>query len=244
MSNQPHPTSQPPIDNVNELSLSPESQLNGFEWWRRSLSYQTGLGLTQQQKQQYEYDYQNRNLDKKCLNCEENLKWVLNYSPSVIFMMNHIQKLQINHEPINTSKYIQCKTCDFSKGGGFDPKFGIVLCSNWIRSKWQLEDILTHELIHLYDYMKFNLNYNNLRHHACTEIRASMLSGECRIWSEIKKTGLGNFSKKFQNCIKRRAIISVSANPICKNKEEAENVVNIVWKSCFNDTRPFERIYR
>ena len=73
--------------------------------------------------------------------------------------------------------------------------------------------------------------------------RASMLSGECRIWQEIKNR-IGEFWKKFQDCIKRRAVLSVSSNPICKSPEEAEKVVSTVWNSCFNDTRPFERVYR
>ena len=85
--------------------------------------------------------------------------------------------------------------CDFTKGGGFHPDEGILLCANWIRNKWQLEDILTHELVHVYDYLKFDLDMNNLRHHACTEIRASMLSGECRIWQEIKKQDWGILGK-------------------------------------------------
>ncbi|KAI3404532.2 ARE2 [Candida oxycetoniae] len=238
-----HPISQPPIDGASKLTLSPESKLHGFEWWRRSLQYQTGLGQTPQEKAQFEYDFQNRDLDKKCETCKENLNWVLKYSPSVLFMMDHIRKLNKDNEPVPRSKIV-CQTCDFTKGGGFNPELGIVLCSNWIRSKWQLEDILTHELVHLYDFMRFDVDINNLRHHACMEIRASMLSGECRVWNEIRKTGLGNFGKKFQDCIRRRAIISVAANPICNSKEEAESVVNLVWKSCFNDTRPFERVYR
>ncbi|CAK9439563.1 uncharacterized protein LODBEIA_P36630 [Lodderomyces beijingensis] len=225
------------------LTLSPKEKNNGFEWWRRTLQYQTGLGLSDQDKQQYEYDYVNRNLDAKCRECQENLTWMLSYSPSVVFMMDHIRKLNRDQKPFPTSQII-CQSCDFTKGGGFDPNLGIVLCSNWIRSKWQLEDVLVHELVHMYDYMKFDLKMDNLRHHACTEIRASMLSGECRVWNEIKKTGLGNFGKKFQDCVKRRAVLSVEANPRCSSRQEAESVVDVVWKSCFNDTRPFERVYK
>ena len=126
-----HPTSQPPEKSISQLTLSPPSQLSGFEWWRRTLLYQTGLGFTDQDRAQYIYDYQNRNLEEKCQSCNDNLKWVLQYSPSVIFMMDHIRKLNKDNEPINP-KFIKCATCDFTKGGGFDPKSGIVLCSNWI----------------------------------------------------------------------------------------------------------------
>ncbi|KAL6452724.1 ATP23 Mitochondrial inner membrane protease ATP23 [Candida maltosa Xu316] len=202
------------------------------------------MGLTDEEKLQYEFDYHNRNLEEKCRNCVEYRNWMLTYSPSVLFMMDNIKKLSKDQKPIFNRDNIRCDVCDFTKGGGFHPQEGILLCANWIRSKWQLEDILTHELVHAYDYLKFDLDMNDLRHHACTEIRASMLSGECRIWQEIKKTGFGDFGKKFQNCVRRRATLSVAGNPICKSQEDAEKAVNTVWNSCFNDTRPFERVYR
>lgn len=223
-----------------KLTTSGPEKLTGFEWWRRSMQYRTGLGITEEEKLQFEHDYRAKNLPDQCKSCVENRDWMLNFSPSVRFMMDHVNKLGGNLDKSN----ITCDVCDDLKGGGFHPQMGILLCSNWISSKWQLEDILTHELVHAFDYLKFNVDLTNLKHHACTEIRASMLSGECRIFNEIKKTGLGNFGSKFQDCIKRRAILSVSANPQCKSKDEAEKVVNLVWLSCFNDTRPFERVYR
>jgi inner membrane protease ATP23 len=223
--------------------LSPSEMLNGFEWWKRSLQYRCGLGISEQEKRQFEFDYQNKDLPAKCKACDEYKEWMLRYSPSVTFMMGHVAKLTKDGLGLDPTKIV-CDVCDDVKGGGFHPEVGILLCSNWIRSKWQLEDILIHELVHVYDYLKFNVNLKNLNHHACTEIRASMLSGECRIFNEIKKTGLGNFGAKFQDCIKRRAILSVAANPNCKDTAEAEKVVNNVWPSCFNDTRPFERVYR
>lgn len=220
---------------------SPDSSLNGFEWWRRSIQYSTGLGISPQEKEQYEFDYQNRNLPEKCNDCEVWRDWMLQYSPSVRFMTEHVNKLS----PSALDKTnILCDVCDGQKGGGFNPDVGILLCANWIRSKWQLEDVLTHELVHTYDYLKFDIDMKNLRHHACTEIRALMLSGECRILNEIKKTGLGGFGEKFQTCVKRRAVLSVAANPECSSKDEASKVVDAVWSSCFNDTRPFERVYR
>lgn len=229
-----------PQANTDTLMTSPPEKLTGFEWWRRSLQYRTGMGVSEDEKKQFEHDYRAKNLPKQCTDCGTNLDWMLNYSPSVIFMMDHVKKIGGNISKSN----IICDVCDDYKGGGFHPEGGILLCSNWITDKWQLEDILTHELVHAYDFLKFKVDLTNLKHHACTEIRASMLSGECRIFNEIKKTGLGDFGKKFQSCIKRRAILSVSANPNCKDTQEAEKVVNTVWQSCFNDTRPFERVYR
>lgn len=42
--------------------------------------------------------------------------------------------------------------------------------------------------------------------------------------------------------MRRRAILSVAANPNCKSKDEAEKAVNEVWESCFADTRPFDEV--
>jgi hypothetical protein len=46
-----------------------------------------------------------------------------------------------------------------------------------------------------------------------------------------------------QACVRRRAAISVAANPACPDIPTAERVVNEVWDSCFNDTRPFDEVW-
>ena len=46
-----------------------------------------------------------------------------------------------------------------------------------------------------------------------------------------------------QACAKRRAILSVEANPHCPDKQAAERAVDEVWESCMQDTRPFDEIY-
>ena len=229
-----------PLNKSSELKISPPGKLQGFVWWRRSMLYRLNMGLSEVEQRQFEFDYTQKNLPDMCKSCVEGRDWMLQYSPTVVFLMDHVKRLGGNLSKIN----INCDVCDDTKGGGFHPQMGILLCANWIQNKWQLEDILAHELVHAYDHLKFKVDTTNLKHHACTEIRALMLSGECRIFNEIKKTGLGNFGKKFQSCVKRRAVLSVKANPNCKSTEEAEKAVETVWQSCFNDTRPFEQIYR
>ena len=43
-------------------------------------------------------------------------------------------------------------------------------------------------------------------------------------------------------CVRRRAVLSVMANPNCPDKESAERAVNEVWESCVSDTRPFDEV--
>jgi len=52
------------------------------------------------------------------------------------------------------------------------------------------------------------------------------------------------FTNHHQDCVKRRAALSVSARPHCKDDVQAAKVVNEVWDSCFRDTRPFDEIFR
>lgn len=62
--------------------------------------------------------------------------------------------------------------------------------------------------------------------------------------NQIVRNKIFNFSQGHQKCVRRRAVLSVRANPNCKSDEQAVQVVNQVFDSCFNDTRPFEEIYR
>ena len=101
---------------------------------------------------------------------------------------------------------------------------------------------MAHELIHMYDECRFNVDWNNLRHVACTEIRANNLSGDCRYLSELNR-GIVSFAGQHQECVRRRAIESVTANEACPDEATARKVVNEVFESCFKDTRPFDEIY-
>ncbi|CCC67015.1 hypothetical protein NCAS_0A04570 [Naumovozyma castellii] len=214
----------------------------GMEWWRRTFQYKTGLGLTAEEKSKYEKDYSTILQRSQCEKCYEQRDWMLKFSPTVRFMTQRISSLQPG---IKFDEKIFCDICDDTKSGGFHPELGILLCQNQLKDKWHLEDTLSHELIHWFDELKWKVDWLNLKHHACSEIRASNLSGECRFWQEFSRRGFGfKVSRGQQNCVKRRAVLSVMGNPSCQNKEQAERVVDEVWESCFNDTRPFEEIYR
>lgn len=100
-------------------------------------------------------------------------------------------------------------------------------------------------MVHAYDHLRYQVDWAaDLRHAACTEIRASSLSGECRFLREFWTRGQWSLTRQHQRCVKRRAVISVAARPFCADRQQAERVVDEVWESCFKDTRPFDEIYR
>ncbi|CCF58676.1 hypothetical protein KAFR_0F00790 [Kazachstania africana CBS 2517] len=242
-------------DQEGQEPLTIQASSHGFEWWRKKFQYTTGLGLTPELKQEYERDFKFIAQNKKCKTCYNDRDWILNYSPTVTFLIKQIYKLEESKNSIvdrgnllkfNSSKII-CESCPDWKSGGFHPEIGILLCHNRLRDKWHLEDTLAHELIHWFDNLRWDVDWTNLKHHACSEIRASSLSGECRFWQEFKRRGFNTgfeLNRGHQNCVKRRALLSVMGNPNCPSKEHAEKVVEEVWETCFNDTRPFDEIYR
>lgn len=184
----------------------------------------------------------------------------------VRFMVKHLTLIQCNpispREETISGKDVPPKlliaSCPPDIAGGFSPsapgrppsEAGILLCANRIFSKGHLEDTLAHEMIHWWDHCRFKVDWTNLRHHACSEvrvehpdikIRAASLSGDCRWTREVNRRHF-SFLKQHQECAKRRAILSIRTNPACKDDEMAARVVDEVWESCFHDTRPFDEV--
>lgn len=133
--------------------------------------------------------------------------------------------------------------CEDSVGGGFSTDYGVILCHNRLSTYKEVELALTHELIHAYDFCRAsNLDLTNCQHHACTEIRAANLSGDCALGMEFMR---GNLSEalvgQHKRCVRRRALLSVSLNPYCQDGK-AEAAVSAMMKKCFRDTDPFPRV--
>lgn len=67
--------------------------------------------------------------------------------------------------------------CDESVTGGYDPELNqIVICQNTSKNKGFVQGVLTHEMVHMFDYCNNDLDFKNVEHLACTEIRAANLA--------------------------------------------------------------------
>ena len=87
--------------------------------------------------------------------------------PAVVFMMKHLKLNGCNV----SSDDIVCAPCNVNRAGGFSPEAGaVVLCQGKFLNKNHMEDTIVHELVHMYDHVKFKVDWNNLRHHACSEV--------------------------------------------------------------------------
>ncbi|XP_023369491.1 mitochondrial inner membrane protease ATP23 homolog isoform X2 [Otolemur garnettii] len=101
--------------------------------------------------------------------------------------------------------------------------------------------VVTHELIHAFDHCRAHVDwFTNVRHLACSEVRAANLSGDCSLVNEIIRLRFG-LKQHHQTCVRDRAVLSILA---VRNisKEVAQKAVDEVFESCFNDHEPFGRI--
>ncbi|KAK7266840.1 hypothetical protein RIF29_19497 [Crotalaria pallida] len=130
--------------------------------------------------------------------------------------------------------------CHEKMQGAYISGEGVTVCSNYIQIQDEVNQIVTHELIHAYDDCRAaNLEWTNCAHHACSEIRAGHLSGDCHYKRELLR-GFLKLRGQGQECIRRRVLESLSSNPNCAGSV-AKDSMEAVWDICYNDTDPFDR---
>lgn len=129
--------------------------------------------------------------------------------------------------------------------GGYDPVMNqVVVCQNIARSEGMVQGVLTHEMIHMFDYCNNELDFKNIDHLACTEIRAANLT-HCSFmsaWLQGDASPL-NIQKAHQDCVKTKALHSVLA---VRNvtRDEAIDAVERVFPKCYADLEPIGRRIR
>lgn len=139
-------------------------------------------------------------------------------------------------------KFFKSIVCDKAAAGGFLEGQGIVVCSNAVILQDEVDQTLTHELIHAYDSCRAaNLEWFDCAHMACSEIRAGNLSGDCHYRREVLR-GHYDICKRHQECIRRRTTLSLLNNPGCISQKHIESSIDRVWNTCYKDTKPFDKV--
>jgi inner membrane protease ATP23 len=100
---------------------------------------------------------------------------------------------------VDPKTFIRCDSCGPALSGAVhrdeDGYLEVVMCGNRQMSQRAFNIVLTHELVHAYDHCRAQLDWTDLRHHACTEVRAANLSGDCAFVTEFLNTGNLNIVK-------------------------------------------------
>lgn len=133
------------------------------------------------------------------------------------------------------------KNCCNGSGNGsggdsdeYQPR--IVLCEDKKIDRQTFDNTIIHELIHAYDVCRAKIDWKKCEQHACTEIRASALSGECGMSRELLR-GQYNIRGGHRECVKRRASKSLAANVYCK--DSCSDAIEAAFEQCYADVKPF-----
>ncbi|XP_046740978.1 mitochondrial inner membrane protease ATP23 homolog [Diprion similis] len=179
-------------------------------------------------------------LDK--IKCERNVYSCVVKHPLIKLLM---KSLSSSGCPFDIRRHISCEVCDVSVTGGYDPLTNqIVVCQNTARSENKVGGVMAHEMIHMFDWCVNDLDFKNLDHLACTEIRAANLV-HCSFmsaWMEGTASPI-NIRQTHRECVKMKAFMSVIA---ARNvtKEEATAAVDRVFPKCYDDLEPVGRRLR
>ncbi|MCL7035576.1 hypothetical protein MKW94_003767 [Papaver nudicaule] len=167
--------------------------------------------------------------------CQDMIRTSLE-TPTVKFLKENLEKAGCGI----AENFIRAVKCSKQIGGGYVRGQGIIICSNHMNLQDEVDRVVIHELIHAYDDCRAaNLDWTNCAHHACSEIRAGHLSGDCHFKRELLRGHL-KLRGHEQECVKRRVMKSMAANPYCSETASKE-AMDAVWDVCYNDTEPFDR---
>ncbi|KAF2308423.1 hypothetical protein GH714_009512 [Hevea brasiliensis] len=113
--------------------------------------------------------------------CQDMIRRSLRTS-KVKFLKEHLEKAGCGVG----DNFIKAVNCDKNISGGYVRGEGIIVCSNQMNIQDEVNQVVIHELIHAYDDCRAaNLDWATCAHHACSEIRAGHLSGDCHYKREL-----------------------------------------------------------
>jgi len=144
-------------------------------------------------------------------------------------------------DPGPLREFIECRPKSSQMMGGFSTSARprVLMMEENLPYQSVFDATLVHELVHAYDSCRAAVDWSNRYHLACTEVRASSLSGECGFVQELNR-GQPGFLKHHQACVRRRAALSVAmAYGGTKATEGDVSAVNAVYSRCYRDTAPF-----
>ncbi|GAB4848044.1 hypothetical protein Ancab_002704 [Ancistrocladus abbreviatus] len=135
--------------------------------------------------------------------------------------------------------FIKAVHCDKLISGGYVRGEGIIVCSNHMNIQDEVNQVVIHELIHAYDDCRTWIGLIVLIMLVVRSIRAAHLSGDCHYKRELLR-GYVKMRGHEQECVRRRVMKSVTANPYC-SEAAGRDAMEAVWDVCYNDSKPFDR---
>lgn len=131
---------------------------------------------------------------------------------------------------INCPPHAQCRA-------GYSPsEHQVWMCGNHFWSPWEFRRVLTHELVHAFDFARAKIDESNLDHISCTEVRAWNLSGECDLWRNWMAFLGDDMVNRKQRCIREGSTLSLRQH---RSFSGDYQISEALFRKCFKDHWPF-----
>lgn len=176
------------------------------------------------------FDGASRDVARK-LECE---KYIVKSIESNPMIKTLVQALADHQCPIDLSRHFSCEFCDDAMPTGmFDPATNqIVVCQNQLT---HFDDCIINGLVQAFDYCRNKFDVHNLRHFACSQIRALNFTS-----CHLVKGCYTDFrvKRRYHACLENEAIQRLRMMRSV-DIEEAKQIVRDVFRPCRYDLEPF-----
>ena len=141
-------------------------------------------------------------------------------------------------------RHLSCDICkdsnEFPSWGGYDDKNNqVFLCANNIGSSaGKVHGTLLRNLIHMYDVCTRKVNFKDLNHLACMEIRKANLAG-CNLGIHLTRLNPFYIKDQHEKCVLTTATYTLGEK--IGDPELAKEAVENVFVKCYNDREPIGR---
>ena len=173
------------------------------------------------------------------MNCEEQAHQCIASNQSIRRLLTALASLGCSFD---INRHL---TCEKSNGdtlrGGFDRSTcQVVLYPENLHSPREFCTIFHHELIHAYDYCRVKIDFNDLSHLACTEIRAASLSNQCSLFNHFSSSSRPFLLKnQHATCVRNRARESMETRSNLP-RQKLNEIIEDVFLRCYHDTDPYD----
>lgn len=142
----------------------------------------------------------------------------------------------------NPRRHVSCETCASDRVlGAYDPKYNqVAICANNCRTPDDMFTVLGYNMLQMFDSCRAHMDFRNIDHVACTEVRANNLF-VCGTYRDGRKRGhapLLGYEGKQPECVRTNAIESVR-QLLNVDEPTARASVDRVFNRCYFDMEPF-----
>ncbi|XP_061186368.1 mitochondrial inner membrane protease ATP23 homolog [Saccostrea echinata] len=163
----------------------------------------------------------------------------------IVKCFTHCPELRILREALkdhgcdfSLRRNISVEKCEKKVSGGYDPNTNqIVLCHTNIPPSATCK-LLFHEMTHAFDDCRAKVDFTNIEHLACTEIRAAAFA-DCGIISSLLNNTGFDIRNKHKDCVRKHALRSILTTRNI-TEEKGRQVIDGVFDKCYSDVTPFD----